>query len=204
MSVIAFPDGLHVARMSWAQQRMDMEFRSIFGAQATEGGVPLWAVSLEIDRKKESDTGTFKALLMQLRGRVNQLSLWDVARPTPLGTMRGALTLGVDAVQGATSLNIAAGVGQALTTLLAGDWLGIGSGLTQQLVMVATDAAADAAGDIVVSIEPPLRNAFLIGESVRWDKPKALFRRQNSKAGWDYESVFASGFALDLIEDWRP
>lgn len=206
MSVITFPDSLvdKVSRLPWGQQRNDMEFRSIFGAQALEGSGPLWTAAIEFGDMLESESGAVQALIMQLRGRTNQLALWNLARPAPLGTMRGTMTLSADAAQGATSLSITAGVGQAGKTLLAGDFIGIGSGLTQQVVMVTADATANGSGVISVSIEPPLRNAFASGASVTWDKPKALFRRQSSKSSWDYASVLASGFSLDLLEDSRP
>lgn len=203
MTVIAFPDELLVSRMSWAQKRNDIEFRSTFGAQAVEVSAPLWEVSIEIDRMSEESSGRWKVLLLSLRGRTNQLALWDVARPEPRGTMRGAMMLGADVTQGATTLPIVA-AGEVTKTLVQGDWLGIGSGITQQIVMVSADAISDGAGGISVAIEPPLRNAFLSGAPVAWDKPKALFRRQESRAGWDYDQVFASGFRMSLLEDWRP
>lgn len=202
MSVIAFPTTLYASRMTWSQVRLDFSFNSAFGSQGTEIGSPLWAVTLTSDRLYEADTGAWKALLMQLRGQTNQLSLWDFARPAPLGTMRGTMTVSTDAAQGATTLVIVAS-GENSKTLLAGDLLGLGSGTTQQVVMVTADATSDGSGVISVSIEPPLRNAFFATNAVTWDKPRALFRRTQSKAGWDYESVFASGFTLDLIEDVR-
>lgn len=206
MAVITFPESLaeKVSRLSWAQNRNDMEFRSMFGAQALEVSSPLWSAGLEFGDMLENDAGALQTLMMQLRGRTNQLALWNFARPAPLGTMRGTMTLSADAAQGATSISITAGVGQAAKTLLAGDFLGIGSGLTQQVVMVTADATSNGSGVISISIEPPLRNAFAAGAAVTWDKPKALFRRQSSKAGWDYQSVLASGFSLDLLEDTRP
>lgn len=202
MSVIAFPTTLYAARMSWSQIRLDFSFNSAFGSQGMEIGSPLWAVTLTSDRLYETDTGAWKALLMQLRGQTNQLSLWDFARPAPRGTMRGTMTVSTDAAQGATSLVIVAS-GENSKTLLAGDLLGLGTGTTQQVVMVTADATSNGSGVITVSIEPPLRNAFVATSAVTWDKPKALFRRTQSRAGWDYESVFASGFTLDLIEDVR-
>lgn len=202
MAVITLPDDLYISSMTWAQHRNDVESRSIFGAQSQEGTTPLWAVTLDVDQIWEAESGSWKALLLMLKGRANQLALWDVARPVPLGTMRGTMTLNSDAAVGATTLSIVAS-GEASKTLVQGDWLGLGSGTTQQVVMVMEGATADATGLISVSVEPPLRDAFTAGSSVTWDKPKALFRRQSSRAGWDYQSVFASGFSLDLLEDWR-
>jgi len=205
MSIIDIPTALSITRMTWAQQRNDSEFRSMFGAQAIEVSAPLWAVSFEVTTKRDSDSmvGEWKALLLLLRGRVNQIALYDMGRPTPLGTMRGAMTLSIAAAQGDTFLNIVA-AGENAKTILKGDMLGIGSTITQQVVMATADAISDGSGNILVNFEPPIRNVFPIGEPVTWDKPKALFRRTDSKTGWDYNSVFVSGFSLDVLEDWRP
>jgi hypothetical protein len=204
MSVITFPSALYAVRMSWAQQRNDTENRSIFGAQAVEVSAPLWVVSMEGPMKNDTLAGEWKTLLMRLRGKTNQLALWDLMRTVPLGTMRGTLTFNTAPAAGATSLSITGGAGQAGTTLLQGDLLGFGSGLTQQVVMVVANATANGSGVIAVTVEPALRNAFSGGASVVWDQPKVLFRRSSSKAGWDYTTTVVSGFVLDLIEDPRP
>lgn len=202
MSVITFPTTLSVARQTWAQQRNDVEFRSMFGAQAVEVTAPLWSTSISAPVDLEINGGAWQAVLMQLRGRTNQLAMFNTGRPVPLGTMRGVMTLGTTA-QGATSLVIAAS-GQAAKTLVAGDYLGVGSGLTQQVVMVTALATSDGSGNITVTIEPPLRNAFTSGSAVTWDRPCALFRRKTSAAQWDYEPKVVSGFSLELLEDFRP
>lgn len=202
MSIIALPAGIVAAKMSWGQRRNDMEFRSQFGAQTNELSAPVWMVTLEPPMTRESESGAWKALLMLLRGRTNQVELWDFARPAPRGTMRGTMTLNSSAAQGDVSLSIVA-AGQAAKTLLAGDQIGLGSGTTQQVVMVVADATSNGSGIISVTVEPPLRNAFAAGAAVTWDKPKALFRRNSSAVKWDYSRSFASGFGLELIEDWR-
>jgi hypothetical protein len=203
--IITFPDTLPASAMSWGMQRRDMSFGSSFGSQSIEAATPLWKVSLSAPKIKEAESGAWQALLLSLKGRTNQLELWHILRPAPIGTMRGTMTLGAAAAKGATSLTIAAGAGQASTTLKQGDLLGLGSILTQQVVMVTADATADGSGNIIVSTEPALRNDFAVGAAVTWDKPKALFRQASVKSEWNYvPGVIVSGFSLDLIEDWRP
>ena len=383
MSVITFPDTLKVARCTWGQQRNDVTFRSGFGAQSVELSAPLWAVTLEATPGKARDGGGWQAFGMQTRGQTNQIALWNHARPIPLGTLRGTMTLSSSAAQGATSLsitsthnliqkstefdaspwtgsnytvtpntdaapdgtvaadtvtdastssaelmqsipgfvvantytasvfvkkdatpkttrifqlgltftgstverprvgldtstgeiaarggassgavsvsdedtywrisitaksadplntggrieirpaaaagsNIAAATEDATVTgscvvwgaqvdlggltsygktLKQGDYLGIGSGLTQQVVMVVADADSADGRSITVQVEPALRNAFSAGAAVTWNKPKALFRRVNSKFGWENHAAVVEGFTLDLIESWVP
>lgn len=374
MAVFDLPADLLISRMSWQEQLFEVHTSGPFGSRTLTRGAPFWAVSIEVDRMNEYQSGPWKALLMKLRGSINQLAVYDVARPVPLGTLRGtgipfvldapvavgdttmtlragtsnlltfpeafdnavwpkngttvtpnaavapdgtmtadlvaktatstsnvrqdvtnvgsagatltgsvhakagslsavsvaivenaggsvlaryivslvngAITVGTpgqsisvrplpngwfwiavtDTGSGAFSdarlyiypdnyTNAVAGdvylwgakleVGPAATdygfgkTLLQGDLLGIGSGVTQQVVILTDDALSFSEGRITVNFEHPMRNAFTAGTQVQWDRPKALFRRQNPRAGWDYESVFASGFALDLLEDPR-
>lgn len=204
MSVITLPTSLGINHMAWGQQRRDMAFSSVFGSQAAEVSPPLWTVNLTAAPEKEATVGAWKSLLMVLRGRVNQLELWDKQRPAPVGTMRGTMTLNIAAAQGDVSLSIIAAT-EAAKTLKQGDLLGLGSGITQQVVMVMADATADGSGIISVTTEPPLRNAFVIASAVIWDRPKALFRVTSPKTQWDYApGSMTSGMTLDLIEDWRP
>lgn len=202
MSIITFPSNIWITRMRWEQMRMDLTHTSpMSGAsQGVVYGLPRWKVSVEIERMNESDTGAIKALLMKLQGQINQLALWDVGRPTPKGTITGFLTLGSAADLGDDTLTISGGTnGQ---TLKAGDWLGVGEGQYQQVVMV-TDDATVSSGSITVNIQPPLRSAHDLGADVVYDKPKALFRLANPRQGWDYEGDKVQGFTLDLIEDWQ-
>jgi hypothetical protein len=203
MSIIQFPMTLYRATQSWSQRRNDMEFRSMFGAQAVEVAPPLWEIEVAAPpiSSVDNNSGQWQALLLQLRGRTNQLAVWNMGRPTPLGTMRGTMTASA-ASMGATSMTITA-AGQGSKTLLAGDYLGVGAGVTQQVVMLTADATAVASGVITVSFEPALRNALSTGDVVTWDKPRALFRRTDSKAGWEYEPGIVKGMSMGLLEDWR-
>lgn len=203
MSVITLPSTFRIASMTWEQIRNDLEFRSIFGAQVLEASPPLWAAMLTASIYSETDSGAFQALLMQLRGKTNQLALYNLGRPSPKGTMRGTMTLNSTAAQGATTLSIVAS-GENSKTLLQGDLLGLGTGTTQQVVMVVADATSNGSGEISVTVEPPLRNAHSSAAAVTWDAPKVLFRCREAPAKWEYrQGTMVDGFTLNLIEDVR-
>lgn len=202
MSIINFPASLLVSESRWSQLRRDLAFGGAFGSQSVEVDGPLWEVMIQSPDMLERDAGEWQALMMQLRGQTNQLALWNHGRSAPRGTMRGAMTLNTAAAQGAVVLSIIAAT-EVSKTLVAGDMLGLGAGVTQQVVMVTALATSSAGGVISISIEPPLRNAHLIAAAVTWDKPKALFRRRQSTASWDYKNITAGGLGLDLIEDPR-
>lgn len=203
MAVITLPDTLRSASITWSQARRDLGFNSPFGSQSVEVSGPKWAVSLTAPVQNDETAGAWQALLLRLGGKTNQLELWNQVRPAPRGTMRGTMTLSAGAAQGAVSLSIVA-ADQAGKTLKQGDYLGLGSGTTQHLVFVLDDAAADGSGVIAVNINPPLRDAFVLGTTVTWNKPKALFRASASRVDWEYSrgNQVKVG-VLDLVEDWR-
>ena len=150
------------------------------------------------------DAILLETFLESLAGFRNQVAVYNRAQPTPAGTMRGTMVLAANAADGATSLSISAGGGQAAKTLLRGDLLGIGTGLTQQVVRLSANATSNGSGVIAVSLNHPLIGAFSSGTSVRWDRPEALFRQVQDNAGIEYTPGIGQPWSLDLIEDRRP
>ena len=206
MSVIAMPDTLRVSRPVFGQARYDMEeMGDAAGSVASRlFGPPRWRLSMASPSVLTlADGAVWESVLLRLRGRVNHLSAWDAYKPAPLGTMRGTMTLSGSHSAGAVAVTVTAGSGQASRTLLAGDWLQIGTGLgTSQLVKVMADATANGSGVISLTVEPPLRIAFSGGTAVTWDKPLGYYK-QTSNPQWEYHSRTAqSGFSVDLLESF--
>jgi len=204
MSVITYPVGLNIAKQSWGLFRNDIEFRSLFGVQALEASPPLWQTTLTAVDGLASLAGQWQSLMLSLQGRVNQLAMYNLGRPVPVGTMRGSITFSINHPAGTTICTLTAGSGQAGKTLKAGDYLGFGSGSTQQVVMVMADCTADGSGTITPTIFPAMRNAMTSGAGVTWNYPTALFRLRNPSPKWDYDSTMISGMNMDLLEDTRP
>ena len=207
MSVITFPfPSVRVMRQTWGQQRNDLYFRSAFGSQSVEISEPLWIATLEAPGQYENQAGAWQSVGLQLKGGKNQLALYNLARSIPVGTMRGDLTFNSNAGQGATVLSIIATAqpSEIGHTLVPGDFIGFGAGVTQQLVMVVIGGVADSNSIISVTVEPPLRTPFIAGDEVRWRMPTALFRRKiGSVFQWENVGATSEGYTLDLIEDWR-
>lgn len=203
MSVRTWP-GYAIAVFRWHKANQSAVFKSMFGSQSLEASTPLWEVSMSGVSEARAAARLIEAYIDSLNGFTDQIEIWNVEHPAPTGTMRGVMTLAADAAQGATTLVITAGAGQAGTTLLTGDPLGLGTGLTQQVVPVSANATADGTGQITVSIGIPLRNAFVATAAVTWDKPKALFRQKTLFDGMQYKPDGADVWSLSLREDWRP
>lgn len=203
MAVIQFPIALTASKQTWGQHRQDMEFRSIFGSQSVAVSPPLWVTSFEATENLAAYSGAWESLLLQLRGKENQLAMYNIGRSRPVGNMRGTMTFGTACTQGSSTFVINS-PGQTNKTLLAGDYIGFGNGLTQQVVMLVSNATSDTNGNITVVVEPPLNNAFSIGSGITWDHPCALFRRVGSDSSWEYSNILINGINISLIEDVRP
>lgn len=210
MAVITFPlptanPPLYVRTMRWERADQDVTMRGVFGVQSISAMAPLWKVGLTFDMKSQVDAGPYQALMLKLKGSRNQLKLYNVGRPTPLGTFTGAsgaTTFASTAAAGAASITLV-NASYASKTLVAGDFIGFGTGVTTQVVMVTDTATSDVSGNITISVEPALRNQMTSGTSVTLQYPCALFRQQTNSIGWDYSTVVVDGMSLDLLEDFR-
>ncbi len=125
-----------------------------------------WRMELELAEMTGLVGQQVQAFLDRLRGRVNTITIGNIQRPVPVGTMRGTPTLLASAAQLASTIQIATTAG---ATLLAGDCIGFGG----QLSRVMTDATADGTGHMTVEILPRVRIAQTAGASVLWDHPTA-------------------------------
>lgn len=205
MSVILLPAGLKIHNFSLGQQTFDLTFQN-GDSGATQSRIlapPRWTATLGANLVLlPAEAAAWRALLLQLRGKVNQLALWDRKNPTPKGTMAGSpvVASGLPVAVGDTVLNITTTAG---ATLLQGDWIGLGSGATRQLFSVMSSATANGAGAMAVTVEPPSRYAQAALSAVVWNQPMALFRRVDKDVQWFSTAEAEGNFTLNLIESWE-
>lgn len=204
MSIVTWPAFDTEAEFSWTLEDQAVPFKSVFGSQALVIGSPVWSVRLGGVPLRHADITALQLFIESLSGYRNQVALWHLRRPRPVGTLRGTLVLSGGHAQGATSLTIDGGAGQAGATLVAGDLLGLGSGITQQVVRVIANATANGSGVMTATLGTPLRNAFADGAAVTWDRPCALFRQREIAPPLVYVPGMVQPWALSLLEDWRP
>lgn len=154
-----------------------------------------WLMSLDLPAGYSAQGAAIEAFINAMRGQSNWVALHHFARAVPRGTMRGSLTLSGAAAQGASSLIVTGGAGQAGTTLLAGDLFGV-SGL---LFMVASDCVANGSGVITAPIVNRLRMGLGAGLTVTWNRPTALFRLVSTPVV-EYAPGMSSGVSFEFAE----
>lgn len=153
-----------------------------------------WVMSFVLTpTNSHADQAIREALMTQIAGQANRVALWHFMRPAPRGTMRGSPVLAANATAGATSLSITTTAG---ATVLKGDMVKIGS----QLVQSTTDATADGAGALTLSIAPMVRTTVASGQAVSWDAPTATFILTQSEIRVGYRPVIGEAISLEFVE----
>lgn len=153
-----------------------------------------WVMTMVLGERKHAVGAAREAFLARLRGGVHTVNLWHFRRATPRGTLRGALTLAAQAAQGAQTLSVTGGSGQANRTLRAGDMLG----LAGQLLMVAEDCQANGSGVIAVPLANRVRATQPATTTVTWDRPVSAFRLVSP-----VPVSYRPGATDDLELEWR-
>jgi len=210
MTIIQIPEDLSIARQDFGLRYFDLTFGgSDTGAVQTVARAPVRRTCSLVGNEQDlpENAAAWSVLLHALRGRVNQLALYNATQPEPRGTARGNWTTVGATAAGASTMVIAMGADQAGQTLLAGDWIGVGQasvGPSRQLLHVQADAMADGAGNAAVSFEAVLRVALAAGAPVAWYRPTCLMRRTTEESTWGmHPGQLVGGFSLDLMESWE-
>jgi hypothetical protein len=203
--------------VTWGVRRYDGFAESIPSGniQTQLAGVPRWMMSLRAPQGvTEAEAVVWRALLLGLRGRVNYLKAWNPSQTTIRGTAAGTMTVDGSHAAGATTLNATvSGSGQVGNTILSGSPLTIGTGIgTSQLVHTITDATYTLSGgnsDIALTVEPPLRTAFVNATAITRTNAFAYFKQDGASTRWRHYGIQGASpsahqeFALDLIEVWN-
>lgn len=197
MAIIALPSPFYVNQFS---MQLDVNIRahaSPFGGseQIVDMLNDRWKISMEIGITQFLNAAAIEAFIAALRGSTNQVNLYHYARPIPLGTLRGTITLLSSAAAGASAVVLNAGAGQAGATLLAGDILGVNS----MLLMVQSPATMNGSGQATVSVVNRLRKPLSAGAEVTWSYPVAPFRLGNRPA-ITYVGTRAESFSMSFAE----
>lgn len=207
MAVITIPSAVLelIARQSFGDMDFNLEFRgsATGSSQVRLFAPPRWTCALVGGNGLlPEQAAIWKSFLKSLRGRVNQLEVYDILNPIPAGTYRGSPVLTSGIAVGDTSIALADAT-QAGATWKRGDWVGTGSGSTRNLFMVMADVTANGSGAATLTVEPPARDAQTNGSAVVWNKPTCLMRRTTSQNNWDQDGPSTNGFSLDLMESWE-
>ena len=165
--------------------------------QAHQGQI--WMVDIKLKQLKGASAQEWIAALLSLNGIQGTFYLGDPALRAPRGTHPGT-----PVVDGASQ------TGQMLNTegwtitqtgiLLAGDWIQLGTGLTQRIYRILKDINSDGNGKASLDIWPRLRESPANHDSVIIHNTMGIFRMSDNEMPWDIEYSLLYGFEFSVIE----
>lgn len=155
--------------------------------QIISHGGQKWEASVSIPSVHRDKAAQWKAMLVGLKGQTGTFLLGDPDYATPQGTVSSC------------SLSGSAGdetVTVAMTgTLLAGDYIQLGSGSTSRLHQVLQDQN----GSGSLEIWPSLRSNYTT-QSVVFNSPQGVFRLANNVSSWSINNASTYGISFEAVE----
>ena len=148
----------------------------------------IWSASVSIPSVRRELAADWKAMLVALKGSVGTFLLGDPDYVTPRGTVSGTPTLSGTAGDSTVSVTMTG-------TLLAGDYIQLGTGSAARLHQVLVDQS----GSGNLEIWPNLRDTYS-GETVIYSSPKGVFRLGNSTTSWSIDNASFYGISFEAIE----
>lgn len=129
-----------------------------------------WAWTINIGEQTWTERRKLMAFLAQLSGRQHRIAFYDLANPTPQGTiaLSGIVVNTGGATQWATQIPLKTA---AFATLLRGDWVSING----QLFMCTVDTTADSLGNMSPTFANMARAALTSGMAVVTNQPTGLY-----------------------------
>jgi len=161
-----------------------------FKQQAISHSGQSWEASVSIPSVRRDLAAEWKAMLTALKGQTGTFLLGDPDYDTPRGTVSGTPTLTGTAGSGTVSITLTG-------TLLAGDYIQLGSTASSKLHQVLIDRSAGT--DVELEIWPNLRQGYT-NETVVYTNPKGVFRLASNVTSWSINNASSYGISFEAVE----
>lgn len=155
--------------------------------QIISHGGQKWEASVSIPSVHRDKAAQWKALLVGLKGQTGTFLLGDPDYATPQGTVSLCTLTGSAGDETVTVVMTG--------TLLAGDYIQLGSGSAAKLHQVLLDQD----GDGSLEIWPALRSNYT-GETVIFNAPKGVFRLATNISSWSINNASTYGISFEAVE----
>jgi len=155
--------------------------------QIVDFGGQKWEASVNIPPVRRDLAAEWKAFLTALKGPVGTFLLGDPDYATPRGTV-SSCTLTGSAGDETVSVTMTG-------SLLAGDYIQLGSGSNSKLHQILVDQT----GSGTLEIWPALR-ADYTSATVTFNNPKGVFRLSSNVTSWAINNSSVYGISFDAVE----
>ena len=146
-----------------------------------------WEASVSVPAVRRDLAAPWKAFLTSLKGQQGTFLLGDPDYATPQGTVSSCTLSGSAGEESVTVVMTG--------SLLAGDYIQLGSGATSKLHQVLVDQT----GDGTLEIWPALRDDYT-DATVIFNAPKGVFRLANNISSWSINNSNAYGISFEAVE----
>jgi len=155
--------------------------------QIISHGGQKWEALVNIPSVHRDKAAQWKALLVGLKGQTGTFLLGDPDYATPQGTVSLCTLTGSAGDETVTVVMTG--------TLLAGDYIQLGSGSAAKLHQVLLDQD----GDGSLEIWPALRSDYT-SETVIFNAPKGVFRLATNISSWSINNASTYGISFEAVE----
>lgn len=159
-----------------------------------------WTLHLAYPTMNRVHAEPLLAILTALRGRWGTFYAGDPAAATPQGIATGTPLVNGANASGAVSLVTKGWTATKTGILKAGDYLQIGSGITQRLYKNLTDANSDGSGNATFDIFPPLRESLTDSTPIVVNNCMGTFRLASDALPWDVAKGPVYNVSFDAVE----
>ena len=183
------PTGIGIAQIELRASNTTSISASPFSyqQQVISFGGQQWSASVSIPSVRRDLAAPWKSMLIGLKGQVGSFLLGDPDYVTPQGTATvGTLSGSVATDSVSVTLD---------GTLLAGDYIQLGTAATSKLHVVLQDQS----GNGTLEIWPALRQAYT-SETIILASPKGVFRLSESMTSWSIDNVSSYGISFEAVE----
>ena len=146
-----------------------------------------WEASVSVAQSRRDLLAPWKAFLVALKGQQGTFLLGDPDYATPQGTVSSCVLSGT--AGDSTASVVMTG------SLLAGDYIQLGSGSAARLHQVLVDQT----GDGNLEIWPSLRSTYT-SEAVIFNNAKGVFRLKNNTSTWSINNASSYGISFEAVE----
>ena len=155
-----------------------------------------WEASVSIPTVRRDLAAEWKAMLIALKGLEGTFLLGDPDYVTPRGTLRSTISSPTATITGSTGdSSVTIAMTNNAETLLAGDYIQLGSGADAKLHTVLIDKT----GDGTLEIWPSLRTDYTTS-SVETGSPKGVFKLSGNSSSWSVDNASFYSISFEAIE----
>lgn len=196
---LAIPTGAHIVSVGWSPQSVVAVAESPFtlSQQVQVHPGERWQVQASVQPMNREQAQEWICWRLALRGMAGTFLMGDPTGMLPRGTVGSGITL--DGAHSARAREVDLKGGAPGATVLAGDYLQLGSGLSARLHKVLLNGTFDTDGKLTVDVWPGLRADYANGAAVTASNCVGLFRLASNEMPWDVNAL-VYGFDFTAVE----